>query len=118
MTKRGEPSSAGPVPVRELLSQRGGSPAQGGEPAPAADMPAERGFDAGGESWLARPAGAGCYGTGRRGAARLMAVHFFRAEAASDPVREALLPASVFAELRPEEWVRVWSEATPIEAAS
>jgi hypothetical protein len=117
MKERREWSNTGPVPVRDLPSQRDrGAGAEAGAGAGAA-AGTDRRFDVAGEAWRARPAGAGCYGTGRLGAARLLAVHFFREESPGEPVREALIPAAAFGELRAEEWVAVWSGATPIEAA-
>jgi hypothetical protein len=106
-------SNTGPVPVRDLLGQREAA----GSPDADAAASLERRFEVAGEEWVARPAGAGCYGTGRRGVARLLAVHFYRADASGDPVREALIPAAAFGELRAEEWLEVWSGATPIEPA-
>jgi hypothetical protein len=110
VTRRGVWSNTGPVPARDLASRQEAEPA--GE---AGDVSAQLRFEVEGEEWLARPAGAGCYGTGRRGAARLLAVHFYRATGAGEPVREALIPAGAFAGLGPEELVAVWSRATPIE---
>jgi hypothetical protein len=109
---------AGPVPVRDLLSQpeERGAGGAGPETGPGAG-PGGRTFEAGGEAWVARVAGAGCYGTGRRGVARLVAVHFFRAASPDEPDREALVPAAAVGVLRAAEWVEVWSRATPIEQA-
>jgi hypothetical protein len=113
MRERGGWSNTGPVPVRDLLRQSEAAP----ETRSSAAEVVEHGFTADGEAWLARAAGEGCYGTGRRGVARLMAVHFFRVEAADEPVLEALVPAAAFGELGEREWVEVWSGATPIEPA-
>ncbi len=76
---------------------------------------AESAFDLDGEEWLARTAGAGSYGTGGHGAARLLAVHFYRASAPDRPVREALLPAGRFADLWPDELRTLFRRATPID---
>jgi hypothetical protein len=117
VSEQGGGTDAGPVPVRHLV----GEPEEEGpiEASPPAGPggPVGRTFEAGGEAWVARPAGAGCYGTGRRGVARILAVHFFRAASPDEPEREALVPAALFGELRPTEWVEVWSRATPIEQA-
>lgn len=108
MKRRGGWSNTGPVPVRDLIGQREAEPA-----AEAGDV-LELRFEVDGEEWLARSAGAGCYGTGARGAARLLAVHFYRARAAEEPVREALIPAGLFAGMRTEQLVEAWARATPI----
>jgi hypothetical protein len=121
---------SGPVPVRDLLKQTGdaSAPAQADAPAPAArdrledpgaaptEAPSgDRAFEVAGETWLARAAGVGLYGTGRLGSARLVAVHFFRASEPEEPVREALVPASDFRRLEPAELRVVFERATPIE---
>jgi hypothetical protein len=119
VTERSVWLNTGPVPVRDVVGRPGGEREAEAQPAEAAsDVQTERTFVAAGEHWLARLAGSGCYGTGRRGSARLVAVHFYRAEAPGDPLREALIPAAAFDELRSEEWVAVWSRATPIESGS
>ena len=106
----------GPVPVRDLMKQMTPEPgAPAAEEEPRWDRP-DRAFEVGGEEWLARSAGAGAYGTGRRGAARLLAVHFCRASEPDAPVREALVPAGVFPHLRPEELSALFERATPIVA--
>ena len=75
----------------------------------------ERTFEREGETWCARPSGAGAYGTGARGQARLVAVHFFRGEEPDTPVREALVAAGAFPHLRPEELRALCDRATPID---
>lgn len=128
----------GPVPVRELMERAAAERAAaereaagreaagrdaGREPesgvAPAARPPAwsgtERRFDAEGVAWIARSAGAGSYGTGRTGAARLVAVHFYRAAEPGTPVREALVAAAAFPHMLPEELCVLLDRATPIE---
>lgn len=102
----------GPVPVRDLMKV----PA----PEPEGDAEllwegSERTFELGGETWTARPAGTGAYGTGDHGAARLLAIHFYRASDPDRPVREALVPAGVFAGLWPDELRTLYQRATPIE---
>lgn len=102
----------GPVPVRDLMKQMVSRPEAEGEPRWEGD---DRTFEMDGETWSARPAGAGAYGTGARGQARLMAVHFFRDEDPGTPVREALVPAADFSHLRPEELRALFDRATPID---
>jgi hypothetical protein len=134
-------SAGGPVPVRDLLKQLGadvppdlsgdaGAQEDATVPPPAPDRRAgawadpgddadsaitEHAFELDGVEWIARPAGLGCYGTGRRGMALLQAVHFYRADAPDRPVREALLPASRFQQLTPADLVELCHGATPIE---
>jgi hypothetical protein len=130
MTDAHPSSESGPVPVRDLLKQTGdaSAPAEAEAPAPAGpDRPEDSGaapaeaqsggrtFEVDGETWLARAAGVGLYGTGRLGSARLVAVHFFRASEPAEPVREALVPASDFWRLQPAELRVVCERATPIE---
>jgi hypothetical protein len=121
----------GPVPVRELLKAERpttepgahdeASPPTGAareassveaEPAFAST---ERTFEMDGADWIARPAGMGCYGTGRSGMALVQAVHFYRADAPDRPVREALLPAARLQHLAQTELRAIFSGATPIE---
>lgn len=102
----------GPVPVRDLMSAPASEPERESEPAWKRDA---RELEMDGEEWTVRPAGAGCYGTGRLGAARLMAVHFFHARSPDTPVREALLPAGEFATLREEELRALFHRATVID---
>lgn len=112
----GPPSEeSGPVPVRDLMKQMS-APAHEAPAAPApSSPPADRPFEREGERWIARPAGEGAYGTGRAGAARLMAVHFFRAAEAGTPLREALIPARAFEDMAEEELRALCARATPIE---
>lgn len=102
----------GPVPVRDLMKQMVSRPEVEGEPRWEGT---EHTFERDGESWLVRAAGAGAYGTGARGRARLTAVHFYREQDPETPVREALVPAGVFPHLRPEELRTLYDRATPIE---
>lgn len=102
----------GPVPVRDLMKQMVSQPEAEGEPRWEG---AEHAFERDGEAWLVRTAGAGAYGTGARGRARLMAVHFYREDAPETPVREALVPAGVYPHLLPEELRALYDRATPIE---
>jgi hypothetical protein len=138
---KGSDSAGGPVPVRDLLKQLGpdvppdvaaeaGAQEDTPAPAPATELRdgawtdpdgdgdsviTEHAFELDGVDWIARPAGLGCYGTGRRGMALLQAVHFYRADAPERPVREALLPASRFQQLTPADLVALFHGATPIE---
>ena len=105
----------GPVPVRHLMRQLAGEPEAEREPEPERDGP-ERGFRIDDEEWVVRPAGEGLYGTGRTGTARLLAIHFYRSADPETPVREALVPAGVFPDLRPEELRELFERATPIQA--
>lgn len=108
--------AGGPVPVRDLMKQM----------TPEAELPEvegeprwdgmERGFERDGEAWVVRTAGAGMYGTGRKGTARLMALHFCREAEADTPVREALVPAAVVPHLRADELRVLFERATPIDA--
>lgn len=102
----------GPVPVRDLMKQMVSRPEAEGEP--RWEGP-EHTFEMEDETWAARAAGAGAYGTGTSGRARLVAVHFYREDAPDTPVREALVAAGVFEHLRPEELRRLYDQATPIE---
>lgn len=105
-------SGSGPVPVRDLMRTLSPEPEAEGEPGWERD---ERTFELEGATWTVRAAGAGCYGTGEPGAARLLAVHFFAGDAPDRPVREALIPAGVFPHLREEELRTLFGRATPIE---
>lgn len=107
------PPPAGPVPVRDVMRQGPGAPA--GEEVEPAWESEDREFEANGEEWVARVAGRGAYGTGRRGKAVLVAVHFHRAAEPETPLREALIPAASFPVLRPEELASLLERATPIE---
>lgn len=107
--ERDEPT--GPVPVRDLMRTPVPEEAAEGEPRWEGD---EREFEIDGEDWLVRPAGAGLYGTGRMGVARLLAVHFFRASEPDRPVREALVPAGTFPTLREPELRALFQRATDV----
>lgn len=106
-----------PVPVRDLMRPVRRPPAsdreQGGGEA-AGTLP-EIAFEMDGAQWTARAAGHGAYGTGRTGAARLVAIHFYRGDEPDTPVREALLGAGAFAGLRPDELRVLFDRATPID---
>lgn len=107
------PARAGPVPVRDLMRPSGPAAEAEGEPRWEGD---ERVFEMEDATWTVRTAGAGAYGTGALGSARLLAVHFFREDAPERPVREALVPAGVFPNLRDEELRSLFADATPIES--
>lgn len=109
------PAGTGPVPVRDLMRPAG--PAPEAEEAPRWEGD-ERVFEMGDATWTVRTAGAGAYGTGEHGTARLLAVHFFREDAPERPVREALVPAGVFPNLRDEELRSLFDRATPIDHES
>ena len=104
--------SNGPVPVRDLMKQMVSQPEAEGEPRWEGT---EHTVEIDGEEWRVRVAGAGSYGTGDRGSARLVAVHFHREAEPETPVREALVPAGRFPHLRPEELRTLFERATPIE---
>lgn len=112
MSEEEKAGGGGPVPVRELMKQRVSQPEAEGEPRWEG---VEHAFERNHEEWVVRAAGAGAYGTGPRGRARLVAVHFYRAEAPDEPVREALVGAGRFPHLRPEELRTLFDRATPIE---
>lgn len=107
------PAGTGPVPVRDLMKAATPVPEVEGEPRWEGD---EREFEMEDATWTVRTAGAGAYGTGSHGTARLLAVHFFREDAPERPVREALVPAGVFPNLRDEELRSLFAGATPIES--
>lgn len=112
-----EEGATGPVPVRDLMR-----PAPPPPDVPEAENDPrwdglEQGFDTADGRWIARSAGAGSYGTGRRGTARLVAVHFFRESEPDTPVREALIGGGLFAGLQEEELKALFETATPIEVS-
>ena len=109
---REQEQASGPVPVRDLMNPATSELEAEGEPRWEED---ERAFDLDGEEWLVRPSGAGSYGTGRLGAARLLALHFYRADAPDRPVREALVPQAQFLTLRDVELGALFRKATPID---
>lgn len=110
-----EEESGGPVPVRDLLRQMHPEPEPVEEP--RLDEP-EHVFETEEGAWLARAAGAGVYGTSPVGAARLLAIHFFRESDPDTPLREALVPAGRFPHLHDEELRTLLESATPIETGS
>jgi hypothetical protein len=105
----------GPVPVRDLMQRPAHEPEPEGEPGWTGD---ERELTIDDRQWRVRPAGAGSYGTGKLGAARLLAVHFFRDDAPDRPVREALVPAGVYPYLREPELRDLFRRATPVVVES
>lgn len=133
MTGREDAERGGLIPARDLLepagpagpvkvpagekrdesnaTERDGPKERSNEAQDAGEVP----FEMGGEPWLAKVQGAGSYGTGRLGSARLLAVHFFRGAAPDVPVREALVPAGVFLTLGAAELSELFERATPIE---
>lgn len=112
---RPAPAAPGPVPVRDLM--RPSTP--GSDTGEAAGGPPpvviEREFEREDGLWIARNAGAGAYGTGRLGTARLVAVHFYHVDDPQVPVREALVAAGRFPHLGAEELGELFERATPIE---
>lgn len=102
----------GPVPVRDLMRQITPEVEADGE---ARWEGVEKSFEAGGVTWHVRTAGAAAYGTGTKGTARVLAVHFFREEDPERPVREALVPAGVFPHLVAEELRALFDQAIPID---
>lgn len=111
MSDERKPRSA-PVPVRDLMKSMSPEPEAEGEPRWEGE---ERSFELDGTHWIVRTAGAGSYGTGGVGAARLVAVHFFREDTPERPVREALIAGGVFPGLRGEELRTLFERATPID---
>ena len=102
----------GPVPVRDLMKRMTPEPDAEGDPRWEGE---ERAFEADGVVWSVRPSGAGMYGTGNLGTARLLAVHFYSEDEPDRPQREALIAAGRFQELGPEELRELYARATPIE---
>lgn len=114
--ERRDAGSAGdrPVPVRASLSPE--SPATDAPAAPPSAEPRSvKRFRHDDEEWLARIAGESAYGTGGRGLAYLVAVHFLRASDAGTPLREALIPAARFQGLAESELQKLLDEAVPID---
>lgn len=109
----------GPVPVRDLIRQIHEEPESAAReeasPVPAAP---EHVFRVEDETWVVRVAGAGAYGTGRLGGARLIAIHFFLETDLDTPLREALIPAGRFPGLGSPELRDLLERATPIELES
>lgn len=105
----GEAAPGGPVPVRRAMT----GPAAGSG-APAAES--GRRFQAGGETWIARPMGESAIGHGAGARAYLVAVRFFRAED-DVPVSEVLIPRGRFELLYDEELEELLRRATPLAPA-
>jgi hypothetical protein len=78
------------------------------------DSLAERLFEAEGGQWIARLAGKSAGGTGPYGLAMVQAIHFFRADRANVPVREALAERGRFDGMFDEELRTMLARATPI----
>lgn len=100
--------AAGPVSVREAVRHL--LPESNADPSPRCD----RAFTVAGEAWIACIAGQSAVGTGTRGHAFLTAIHFCRADAPDQPLREALLPRGRFQALFEEELCTLLGEARPI----
>ncbi|HKJ93637.1 MAG TPA: hypothetical protein VJ957_10725 [Longimicrobiales bacterium] len=107
-----EAGMGGPVPVRASM----------GADAPETNAPSEapspgvvKRFRHGDEAWLARVAGESAYGTGGRGTAYLVAVHFFRADDDATPLKEALIPAALFRGLAEPELGSLLESAVAID---
>ena len=105
--------AGGPVPVRDLMKRVQPEPEAPTEE-PRRETP-EFTFETEEGGWLVRRAGAGAYGTGRMGGARLVAVHFYRETEPENPVREALVPAGRFPHMGEEELEELFEKATPID---
>lgn len=94
------------------------APASGGAPRPPRELdrdPAERrSFGADDGEWIAWVSGKGAWGSGAYGLGMVVAVHFARAEAPAEALREALLPRGRFAGLYDEELCALLASATPI----
>ncbi|MEJ2218509.1 MAG: hypothetical protein P8099_18090 [Gemmatimonadota bacterium] len=108
-------ASDGPVPVRASMGAASSTEPET-EPAGQGAQPAEvKRFRHGEEEWLARVAGESAYGTGERGAAYLVAVHFFRASDDATPLKEALIPAARFHGLAEPELRKLLDKAVKID---
>ncbi|HUG41775.1 MAG TPA: hypothetical protein VMM12_14900 [Longimicrobiales bacterium] len=105
----------GPVPVRDLVKSLSPEPAAAGAEAAPQWGGVERFFRRDDGEWIARVAGAGAYGTGKAGTARLVALHFCREDDPETPVREALIAAGLVTQLSPAELCDLFDRATPIE---
>jgi len=104
------PAQAGaPTPIRAAMARD----AEPKEPA-AESAPGERRFDAGGETWIARPAGESAIGHGAGARAYLVAVRFYR-PGDHVPVSEVLIPRGRFEALYDEELAELLGRATPLE---
>lgn len=101
-----------PKPISVRAAMGAAAPETEKPERPAA--PAHR-FEHEGREWLARIAGEGAYGTGDRGRAYVIAVHFCPVDDDAHPVREALIPAARFDGLDEEELRTIFQRATPIE---
>lgn len=108
-------ASDGPVPVRASMGAASSEEPATEQAGKAAEPAAVRRFRHGEEEWLACVAGESAYGTGERGAAYLVAVHFFRASDDATPLKEALIPAARFSGLAEPELRELLNEAVTID---
>ncbi|MEJ2677738.1 MAG: hypothetical protein P8174_01530 [Gemmatimonadota bacterium] len=111
----GENAGDGPVPVRASMSPDSPATDAPVEPPSSAESRSVKRFRHGDEEWLARIAGESAYGTGGRGLAYLVAVHFLRAADAGTPLKETLIPAARFHGLAEPELQKLLDEAVPID---
>jgi hypothetical protein len=107
---REDPKAPKPISARAAMGAAAPETDQPERPA----APAHR-FEHRGREWLARIAGEGAYGTGGRGRAYVVAIHFCPVQDDGNPVREALIPAARFDGLDEEELRTIFDRATPIE---
>lgn len=105
----GDAAPGGPVPIRRAMT---GPAAESGAPSPESG----RRFQAGGETWIARPVGESAIGHGAGARAYLVAVRFFRAED-DTAVSEVLIPRGRFELLYDEELEDLLRQATPLAPA-
>lgn len=103
-----------PAPGREARAPEAESPVHGAESGAGAGE--GRRFEAGGETWIARPAGESAIGHGAGARAYLVAVRFYRPEEPV-PVSEALIPRGRFETLYDEELEELLRRATPLAEA-
>lgn len=73
-----------------------------------------RPFTVDSEEWVAWPSGGGAYGTGVFAPGNIQAIHFAKADAPTEPLLEALLPAGAFFGLFDDELVDLFRSARRI----
>jgi hypothetical protein len=115
--ERRDPGSPGegPLPVRASMgAEAPATDAPEAEASPSRPKSVKR-FRHGDEEWLARIAGESAYGTGGRGMAYLVALHFLRASDDTTPVKETLIPAARFEGLVEPELQKLLDRAVPID---